>query len=187
MDYFSSFQILPVDGNLRIVDQSGKEISQSAAVQIIESLIGTYGIEDETVMPFVVYLMKGSYGICKIGMTGNIVNRLIEVRRDAQDPEVEVIHVIVCRTRLRAYALEAKLHDLFRSFRFDGEWFTLNDKTIEYFQELRTEESFTLVWGVQAMLFCYDVYNAPRPIRRRIANVIRNTLDELENSLISRR
>ena len=81
---------------------------------------------------YVYVFQRPSDGAYKIGLSRQPQVRLVQVRENF--PGTELIHLIKTDDM---QVLEGKLHSRFVDCRLDGEWFNLDDETIEILKQVR--------------------------------------------------
>ena len=80
--------------------------------------------------PGYVYLMRDSIGRHKIGFSINPDQRIKSVRIEVGDPAVELVHVIKTDDMIK---LEKLLHMANHGCHVEGEWFRLDEPTVDEF------------------------------------------------------
>ena len=62
--------------------------------------------------------------LVKIGITSDLNSRLAALQT-ANPTKINLVYVLVCKSRDHALALETKFHELLSSYRKNGEWFSI--------------------------------------------------------------
>jgi hypothetical protein len=78
-----------------------------------------------------VYFVRNTEGLTKIGRTYNLKNRLLRLKHEPRGEGATLIHYIESSD---INVLEKTLHQAFASKRVQGEWFNLSDEDIAYFK-----------------------------------------------------
>lgn len=77
--------------------------------------------EYSSTLPHYVYCVSDGHGKVKIGITGNIEQRIKQLKH--ANPDIKLNAYITTKNRAEAFETEGALHELAYQSRISGEWF----------------------------------------------------------------